>query len=366
MIGEHTKRIIYGVHGYGRGHAVRAMALLPELTKHYDVRVFAGDDAYDYLSPHFDVTRVPLLKYYHGANKRFSPWRTGVNNIPLITDILIHGRNARRVENHIEHFDPDVIISDSEVMSLQVGRRLGIPRISFDHYGVMAFCKLEMNLLDRLTCRAESLLYKAWIGNPERVVATAFYGGELRRDDVTLVGPILRAEVLNTQPADGDYLLLYFSNAHLNFTHRVEVALRDCPIPVKVYGVKDRAGTTNGDIEYCPIHPQQFLTDLAGARAVFATAGNQMISEALYFGKPLLLLPEDSLEQRLNGHYIQTWGAGRSVRPIQVNRSLIRNFIHQSDQFAQGAKTHRRNGLPEAIDAIRNAIEELTDARDAM
>ena len=41
-------RIAYGVHGYGRGHSSRALAVLPELTKRHDVLVLAGD--------------VPLLK----------------------------------------------------------------------------------------------------------------------------------------------------------------------------------------------------------------------------------------------------------------------------------------------------------------
>lgn len=40
-------RIIYGVHGYGRGHAARAQAVLPELVRHYDVLVLAGDEALD-------------------------------------------------------------------------------------------------------------------------------------------------------------------------------------------------------------------------------------------------------------------------------------------------------------------------------
>ena len=362
MSGAKRKRIVYGVHGYGRGHAVRAMAVLPTLSKHYDIRVLAGDDAYDYLSPHYDVTRVPLLRYHHGLNNRKSLWRTGVNNVPLVMDLAFRGRQSRRVENHIEHFSPDVIISDSEVMTLQINKRLGVPRISFDHYGVMAYCDLEMNALDGFFCKCESLLYKTWIAGPDRAIATAFYGGDLRRDDVTIVGPILRDAVVQTQPAQGDYLLVYFSNAHLNFSHRVEVALRDCPVPIKVYGVKDRAGATRGNITYCPIHPTQFLTDLAGAKAVFATAGNQMISEALYFGKPLLLLPEDSLEQRLNGKFIERWGIGRSVQPIQVNRSLVRNFLNNADTYAANANARRRNGLPEAITALTAAIEELSDA----
>jgi UDP:flavonoid glycosyltransferase YjiC (YdhE family) len=38
-------RIAHGVFGYGRGHATRAAAVLPELETRHEVRIFAGGDA---------------------------------------------------------------------------------------------------------------------------------------------------------------------------------------------------------------------------------------------------------------------------------------------------------------------------------
>ena len=35
----------------------------------------------------------------------------------------------------------DVVISDSEAWTHQAAQRLGIPRIGFDHIGVIAYCK---------------------------------------------------------------------------------------------------------------------------------------------------------------------------------------------------------------------------------
>ena len=39
-------RIAYGVMGYGRGHAMRTMSVLPALMAEHEVTVFAGGDAY--------------------------------------------------------------------------------------------------------------------------------------------------------------------------------------------------------------------------------------------------------------------------------------------------------------------------------
>ncbi|MEO1232096.1 MAG: glycosyltransferase family protein, partial [Myxococcota bacterium] len=46
-------RILYGVHGYSRGHATRAAAVLSELVKEHEVLIFAGADAYDLLKSDF-------------------------------------------------------------------------------------------------------------------------------------------------------------------------------------------------------------------------------------------------------------------------------------------------------------------------
>jgi hypothetical protein len=65
-------RIVYGVFGYGRGHATRALSVLPELLQRHDVVVLAGGDAYDALAPELPVVRVPTLRYSYGGDGKRS------------------------------------------------------------------------------------------------------------------------------------------------------------------------------------------------------------------------------------------------------------------------------------------------------
>lgn len=352
------RKILYGVHGYGRGHAVRAQALLGELTRAYNVLVLAGDDAYDQLRKDYRVVRIPALRYYHNKRGRRSAWLTIKRNAPAVLDLLLEGPVFQMVRREIRRFAPDVVLSDSEGWTHRAARALGIPRISFDHYGIMAYCPLEMSPRDRLICRLESLAYRMLVCNPERIIVTAFYRAKpRRRGGVKVVGPILRPEVRRGRPAAGEHLLVYFANAPVHFTGRIEEALRELNRPVKVYG-PDRVGAA-GNLKFCRIADLPFVRDLASCRAVFSTAGNQLISEAIHFGKPLLLMPEKALEQRLNAQFVHEWQVGMRTRPGQVSAGLLRRFLDRTDEFAANMPSHRRDGLAEALAAVNEAIAEL-------
>ncbi len=351
------RKILYGVHGYGRGHAARAQALLPELMKRHDVRILAGDDAYDQLSVDYDVMRIPVLRYYHGRDNRRCPWETIRRNVPVLVDMLSDGEACRMVCDEVRRFAPDVIISDTEAWTHRAGHWLGVPRISFDHYGAMAYCKLGLSVVDELVSAMESLVYRMLVIRPHRIVAVAFYDGEPRRPGVRAVGPIIRAEARAIEPTVGEFLLVYFSNAHAHFTPAIQQVLQQAGAPVRVYGPQ-RVGQ-EGNITFCEPGNVPFLRDLAGCKAIFATAGNQMISEAIYFGKPMMLMPEQALEQRINGRFIQQWGAGLSVTPKQVTAELLRDFLARRDEYAANVRRHQRDGLAEAVAAIEEAIAKL-------
>ena len=357
MQGGPKRRILYGVHGYGRGHAARAQAILPELTNRYEVLVLAGDDAYDQLHEEYPVVRIPVLRFYHGKRRRRSLRLTFKRNVPAMLDMLMEGPIFQMVRRVMEGFAPDVVLSDSEGWTHRAARSLGIPRVSFDHYGILVHCHLDMPLLDRLIAWQESFAYKALVCKPDRNIAAAFYDGKPRSDSVRVVGAILRQEVRRVEPTDGDHLLVYFSNASVHFTPRVEQALTALDCPVKIYGL-DRTDA-QANLEFCPPGNLPFIEDLANCRAVFSTAGNQLISEAIHFGKPLLVLPEESLEQRLNAQYVQRWRIGMEARPKDVSADLLRRFLNHREEFAGNVRQRRRDGLAEAMEAIRQAVDEL-------
>ena len=315
-----------------------------------------GDEAFDQLRRDWPVVRIPTMRYCAGPDGRRLVGRTLRRLIPAVLDLLLEGPIFQLVRDEIACFAPRVVISDSEAWTHRAARSLRIPRISFDHYGVMAFCRLEMPPLDRLAAWGESLLYRALVCRPQRVIATAFYDGPVLRPGACVVGPVLRAEVRAARPSRGEHLLVYFSNAAANFTPRVERALRELDCPVKVYHPTRRG--REGNVEFRPIAVQPFIDDLAACRAAFATAGNQLISEAIHFGKPLLL-PEDSLEQRLNARYVRLWGIGMAARRGDVTAGLLRRFLDGAGALAANIPARRRDGQAEAVAAIERAIEEL-------
>src|SRR5262249_4918723 len=137
-------RILYGVHGYGRGHATRTLAVLPHLAARHQLLILAGGDAYQTIAPDYPVVRIPTLGFAYsrgqGARRR-SNWHTFRHNCPAILDLLWGGPTSALVREVVSAFAPDVVIADAEAWTHHAADALQIPRISFDHIGIMTYCR---------------------------------------------------------------------------------------------------------------------------------------------------------------------------------------------------------------------------------
>ena len=351
-------RIAYGVHGYGRGHAMRAAAVLPDLTRRHDVLVLAGGDAYTALADDWPVRRIPTLRYHERRPGKRSVWTTLVRNTPGALDLLLRGPGVQMVREMLEAFRPDVLVSDSEGWTHRAARAMGLPRISFDHYGVLVYCDWPMRPMQRLGNWGESVVYRALVAGPDRSIVASFYAPPPNRDDVTVVGPVLRPMVRDIAPTRGDYLLVYFSHGGRFWTKKVERVLREADLPVIVYGAP-REGT-DGAVTHRPLANEPFVRSLAGCRAVLSTAGNQLISEAIHFEKPLLVIPEDCLEQQLNADMVEQLELGRRTSLRRFSAEVLAEFLARDDAFRGHAAQQKRNGVAEAVAAIQRYAEELS------
>jgi len=351
-------RIVYGVHGYGRGHAMRTLSVLPELARRHEILVLAGGDALASISESHDVTEIPTLGFYHGASGRISAFRTLTGNVPLMRDVWLRGANYKRIERVVREFAPDVIVTDSEIHTHKLASRLGIPRITFDHFAVLVYCRLGLPLIESARQFGYGLGYKALYGSADRVIATAFFDAETRSDRVRVVGPSIRREVRAVEPTRGDHLLVYLNRGKEEFTPQVEAALRAQAIPIRVYGAP-RTGV-DGHIDYRPVANLPFIEDLATCRAVMATAGNQLLGEIRYFGKPVLAMPQDCLEQRINAHQVEKMGQGAHVPRGRLTAERLREFIDREPDYARRIVRQTRDGAAEALDAFDTFIAQLT------
>lgn len=359
-------RLVYGVHGYGRGHATRALAVLPELTARHDVAVFAGGDAYSALWPECAggngrirarLHRIPTLGYFYGSRRTRSNLRTFRGNLPCALDLLLRGPAYAMIAEAVRDFRPDVVVSDAEAWTGRIANDIGVPLVSFDHFGVMVYCRPPIAWYERAERRFDALVYQSLMGRPQHVIVSSFYDAPPRRRDVTIVGPLLRTEVQRVTPRRGQHLLVYLNKGRHQFTSRIEAALRSAGLPVHVYGTERR--DTDGPLSFRPMSNLPFVEDLASCRAVISTAGNQLVGEAVHFRKPILVMPEDCVEQRLNAAAVARLGIGMRTGHRTLSAEIIRQFLANETSYLARIESAQRDGRREAIEALTQAMERL-------
>jgi len=350
-------RIAYGVHGYGQGHAARALAVLPDLASRYDVQVYAGGDAYEALRERFSVERIPTMRYHYRGGRRCT-MRTLRHNLPRVFDLLTGGESMQHVLRTMQRFAPEVVISDAESWTHAAARRLGIPRIGFDHFGMMVHCRLDLSPTDWLRSFIDRGVYRLLTASPERVLISSFFSAATRRPRIEIIPPLLREEVHDVRASQRDHLLVYLNHGSAQLTPAVLRVLSRAGAPVLLYG-SGRQGRA-GAIMYRPQGNRAFLEDLASCRAVISTAGNQLVGEALRFGKPMLVLPEATVEQRLNARAIVRLGIGEVSEFESFQSSHVQRFLSRLDVYSKAARRLSADGRERALGRLHQWIQELS------
>jgi uncharacterized protein (TIGR00661 family) len=357
-------RILYGVHGYGRGHATRTLALLPYLAQQHQLLILAGGDAYSAIWPDFPVIRIPTLGFAYGRGSgQRSNWQTVRRNLPGVFDLMLHGPVFDMVRGVVRDFAPDLIVSDAEAWTHHVASTLGIPRIGIDHIGILAYCRPPIAWHDRLEASLDTLCYRMLTGRPDRIIVSSFYSAPPRRPGVCVVGTLPRQAVRDLTPSRGDHLLVYFNRAEAQLDARMLQALEGVGCPVHVYGTGRRG--RRGRLTFLSLSNLPFLEDLARCRAVISTAGNQLMGEAIYLGKPVLVMPERCVEQRLNAAAVERLQIGMRVTCREFTAERIRFFLDRENLFTANTRRHVRDGLPEALAAVERFLRELVPAEGA-
>lgn len=358
-------RIAWGVMGYGRGHAMRSLSVLPEMMKEHEITVFTAGDAYEVLAPKFPTVRIPMIGYRYNARGGHSLPKTLVENLAPMADLLLGGPGMDQVEREFKDRGIQLVISDSEAWTHRVAQRLRLPRISFDHVGILAYCKPHFPADLWALGMRDAFGYRRLMGVPDRILISSFYQAEPAYPGVRIVGPMLRDEVLRAKTSHGarvindrgEFLLCYFNKGEHQYLPHVDRALRLLDCPVVIYGTPYVGQVDNLDFR-APSN-EWFVHDLARCRALLSTAGNQTIGEAIHFGKPILAVPEDAFEQRLNAHMIERMGVGVRADLNRLTPSDVDRFLGHHDSYRSHMKEHARDGRAEAIETLHRFVGEL-------
>ncbi|MFO7179011.1 MAG: glycosyltransferase family protein, partial [Pseudomonadota bacterium] len=352
-------RVFISMAGEGRGHASRVLALLPELAARHDVALFAPGDAYALLEPvarrmNVSIDRIPGLSNRYAADGRLDYRRTFASGARFAVHLpCLIGQLADRVRAD----RPDLVITDFEPALPRAAERCDVPYVSVNHQHFMVVSDLS-SLPSRLRWHA------TWMGAGIRfmyrhqvaTIVSSFFHLPLkpRYRDVDQVGVLLRPPILERTPRAGEHVLVYSRRPP---PATLMTALHSARRPMLVYGADEAA--CHGFLEHRKLDDETFADDLASARALICTAGNQIVGEALYLGKPVLALPEpNNFEQDINGYFVERLRAGRSVPLDHCDAHTIRSFLEAVDAAPSTAfRPRAENGIPRVLARIEWEVD---------
>jgi uncharacterized protein (TIGR00661 family) len=190
-------------------------------------------------------------------------------------------------------------------------------------------------------CRLAGAFVERWIRQPRLCIVAVFHHCPATPRYLR-VHTLLRDRMACLTPTTGNHVLIYGRRAIGLQMVRAAASLAERFI---IYGCD---GPPADNLTYKRTSYDEFAADLASSRAVICTAGQQLLGEAAYFGKPILAVPiPRQHEQEINARFVRLEGIGDFCPLDRLTPSRVHGFLRQSFTMRPPI-----NGLDEAINHL--------------
>jgi uncharacterized protein (TIGR00661 family) len=307
-------RILYGVMGDARGHVTRALTVAQQMPDD-EFLFLGGGRVHDLAAEGYAVEDIPMPATFYRNNQ--------VDIVPTVRNALkvFLGRRKviRRIGELIDAFDPDLIVTDYEYFTPLAARNKGRPCVSVDHQHILTHCVYDTSTEEAFGRITTNLTVRLLYSNASIFLILSFYSLPAKDAKTTQVLPtIVRKAVMEHHASDGDHVLVYQTSPTF---HRLFPVLEQASRRFIIYGFDKLPSRKN--LVFRTFSRDAFLQDLASCGYAITNGGHNVISEALYFGKPVMAFPiRNAYEQYLNAHFLEQLGYGVSFRDVPTLPSI--------------------------------------------
>lgn len=328
-------RLLYAIHGRGRGHATRSRAIIEALrSAGHDVRIMAGPEALPVFEG--DVAIDPIVSLVPGM---------GVGTAPAFWKRFRADRGA------LAKSGAQLLISDGDMPSVVAATSRKIPSISVGHGLVFSHGVRPAGIPQGPWSReARKSRRAAWTSNLQ--VAVNFVPIEARVKTATIARPTLRPGLERAKTSGGE-IVCYFRDENGGPILQALVEAGERP---QLFAHKD---PKIDGVTLSPRDEGTFIKALAGARAVISSAGSQLISECTALGIPqFALFDARDDEQRLNVAMLAQAGVGTGTSFSEFNPGALAAFLEGIAKEGFSAPGAQWDG-PTASEAVGQSVETL-------
>ncbi len=292
-------KVLIGVTGIGLGHATRVHALLPYLKSY---KILAAEPAYSYFLAHgIKATNIKGIEY-KGKEFSFSMLKTAIEELRKRKEIK---RSYTRVKNLIDSYNPDVILSDSEPLTIMAGLKFKKRVITLTNLPTILteieyIPKVYLNAKLKAQYKIIKWLINYLVKRNVEVVCPSFV--KYKKRNITFINPIIRT--LEKKPRKGNFYLVNFGGSvfgnallkevipYLKAHHNKKF------IVVSNYFTKRR--TLKDNLTIVPFI-KDMLFYVASSKGIISHAGHSTLSESICMKKPSLVIPlKNHIEQLAN------------------------------------------------------------------
>lgn len=314
-------RYVFIVQGEGRGHLTQAISMERLLREngHEVSAVLVGKSPARKLPSFFGETIKAPIEMFESfnfvpsaSNRKASSLKTGLYNVLHVAGFI---PSIKFISRRLKDLRPDVVVNFYDILGT-LGyhlSRLKSPMVCLGHQFLFLHKDFKFPRTGYSGHYALNFFTNMVAWGASKILALSFRPmPDDPRRSIKVVPPLLRPAVLRLRTEsgvddpsvhDGGYIHGYMLNAGFSqdvldwhSTHR-DVPLRFFwdridEAPVKV---------VDETLSFYYLNDEEFLRQMAGCHAYASTAGFESVCEAMYLGKPLLMVPSH-IEQKCNAY----------------------------------------------------------------
>ncbi len=357
------KKYILAVQGEGRGHMTQALSMYDMLIEngHTVCAVLLGSSgSRDIPQFFFEKIKAPIIQLQ-------SPnFVTDKNNKSInVTKSVIHNfkklktfrKSLKAIDALMKEHEPDVVINFFDLL-IGLYYRFYKPKakmICVAHQYIYFHPDFEFPEGRWLDKEAIKFFTRLTAKRSSKNLALSFYKIHTNNDEVTVVPPLLRKEIFELEPSRSNFYLVYLVNNgyfeelldwHKRHPETELHCFTDQPDKILIKYEFDKT-----KLVLHAINDTLFLEMMSKSRGLASTAGFESVCEAMYLGKPVLMVP-------IQGHYEQfcnsrdAYKAGAGIFSDRFDLSKLANFSTTFD----GTNPWFKNWVANAKHRIYNEI----------
>ncbi|SEF60014.1 glycosyltransferase family protein [Parabacteroides chinchillae] len=332
-------KILFIVQGEGRGHLTQALSLKQKLVAegHEVVGVLVGKSPARRLPLFFtEKIATPVFSFESpnflptAKNKQANLLKSVVYNSARLHKYVASILYINRI---IKETKADVVVNFYELLTglTYLFFRPRAKMICIAHQYLFLHPNFSFPRLNSLSLASlKFFTLMTAIGSVKKLALSFRKMREVPSKRIIVVPPLLRQEVLEATPRNGNYLHGYLLNS--GFSEEIGTWHKKHP-QVSMHFFWDKKNVSaelqvDTNLTFHQLNDTLFIEYMAGAKAYATTAGFESVCEAMYLNKPVLMVPTH-IEQACNAFDASLEGAGIISNQFDLDTLLDLSETHK-------------------------------------